>query len=246
MNTVAIYVVLVVFVATLVRSAFGFGEALIAVPLLGLRIPLQVAAPLAVLVSITIAATVVAQDWRDIHVRSAGWLVLATLAGIPVGLCLLTRVDERIVKATLGLVIVWFAIYSLRGRAAFHLASDKLSWLLGCGFAAGLFGGAFGMNGPALAIYGSLRRWSAAHFRATLQAYFLPASLIGMAGYWLAGLWVPLVTRYYLASLPATLGATLLGRVVHRRLQGRDFLRYVYGGLLVIGIALLGQSLSIR
>ena len=83
-------VLAVIFFATLIRSAFGFGEALFAVPLLALFIPLQVAAPLAVLVSITIAAVVVAQDWRRIHIRSAGWLVAATLAGIPVGLWLLT------------------------------------------------------------------------------------------------------------------------------------------------------------
>jgi uncharacterized membrane protein YfcA len=67
-------VLVVVFVATLFRSAFGFGEALIAVPLLALFIPLKVATPLAVLVSITIAAVVVAQDWRKIHASSAGWL----------------------------------------------------------------------------------------------------------------------------------------------------------------------------
>ena len=37
------------FIATLIRSAFGFGEALVAVPLLAFRMPLPVAAPLAVL-----------------------------------------------------------------------------------------------------------------------------------------------------------------------------------------------------
>ena len=54
------------FIAALIRSAFGFGEALLAVPLLALCIPLEVAAPLAVLASITIAAIVVGQDWRKI------------------------------------------------------------------------------------------------------------------------------------------------------------------------------------
>ena len=64
-----------------------------------------------------------------------------------------------------------------------------------------------------------------------------------MLGYWLAGLWKPEVTRYYLFSLPAVLVATLLGRVVNRRLSGRSFLRYVYSGLLVIGLALLAQAI---
>ena len=58
-------VLAVVFVATLVRSAFGFGEALVAVPLLALLIPVEVAVPLAVLVSVTVAAVIVAQDWRQ-------------------------------------------------------------------------------------------------------------------------------------------------------------------------------------
>jgi uncharacterized membrane protein YfcA len=242
-DTVVIYVVAVVFVATLVRSSLGFGEALIAVPLLALRIPVEVAAPVAVLVSITVAGVVVVQDWRHIHLRSAGWLVAATLAGIPVGLLLLTHADARIVKAVLALVILAFAAWSLAGRSPPHLERDRLPWLLGCGLLAGVLGGAYGMNGPPLVVYGSLRRWSAEQFRATLQAYFLVASLIGMAGYALAGLWVPSVTRFYVWSLPGTLAAIFIGRALNRRLHGPRFLRYAYAALLVTGAALLAQAL---
>lgn len=78
MMPVLLHVVLVVFFATLIRSAFGFGEALVAVPLLAFRGPVGVAAPLAVLLSITVAAVIVAQDWRSVHVHSAKWLVIAT------------------------------------------------------------------------------------------------------------------------------------------------------------------------
>ena len=236
-------VLVVVFVATLFRSAFGFGEALIAVPVLALFIPLKVAAPLAVLVSITIAAMVVAQDWRKIHVSSAGWLVGSTLFGIPVGLMLLASSHQKAVKVALAIFIMAFATYCLLGRKPPELKSDSKAWLLGCGFVAGVTGGAFGMNGPPLVIYGAMRRWSAQHFRATLQAYFLPASVIGMGGYWLAGLWVPAVTHYYLVCLPLLLPAVWLGRVVNHRLRGDTFLRYVYVVLGGIGAVLLAESL---
>jgi uncharacterized membrane protein YfcA len=102
------------------------------------------------------------------------------------------------------------------------------------------------MNGPPLVIYGSMRRWSAQHFRATLQAYFLPASALGMAGYWMAGLWIPAVTHYYLLSLPVTLAAVFLGRIINRRLHGEAFMKYVYAGLGCIGVLLLIQSISGR
>ncbi len=241
MDVITLHVLFVLLIATLIRSTFGFGEALVAVPLLALRIPVQVAAPLAVLVSITIATVVVVQDRQKIHVRSAGWLVLSTLFGIPLGLLLLTAGDQRAVKAALAIIILAFSAYSLLGRTPPELKKDSRVWLLGCGFCAGVLGGAYGMNGPPLVVYGAMRRWSAQHFRATLQGYFLPASVIGMVGYWLAGLWVPAVTHYYLLSLPVVLPAIFIGRAINRRLHGEAFLKYVYFGLAGTGVLLLMQ-----
>jgi uncharacterized protein len=234
-------VLAVIFLATLIRSAFGFGEALVAVPLLALVMPVEEAVPLATLVSITVAGIVVAQDWHKIHVQSAGWLVISTLFGIPLGLWLLTEIPETVVKAILAVVIIGFSSYCLLSRSHYQLKQDRLAWVFG--FGAGVLGGAYGMNGPPLVIYGSLRHWSAQQFRATLQGYFLPASLLGMCGYWLAGLWVSAVTRYYLWSLPLALTAVILGRAINQRMTGRSFLRFLHVGLLVSGTVLLIQSM---
>lgn len=100
------------------------------------------------------------------------------------------------------------------------------------------------MNGPPLVIYGALRGWSPQHFRATLQGYFLPASVVGMAGYGVAGLWTPAVTHDYLIALPAILVATFLGRAANRRMSARSFLRYVHAGLIVAGSVLLWQAVA--
>ncbi|QEH33967.1 Sulfite exporter TauE/SafE [Aquisphaera giovannonii] len=233
-------VLAVLFLATLIRSAFGFGEALVAVPLLALFIPVGVAAPLAVLVSVTVAGLILLRDWREVHAGGAGRLVLSTLPGIPIGLIVLTTVAEPVVKAILSVVIIGFAASRLVGRGRLVLEDDRLAWLFG--FGAGVLGGAYGMNGPPLVAYGALRRWSPQQFRATLQGYFLPASLLGMVGYWAIGLWVPAVTVYYLTSLPAVLAATFLGRVLNRRMDADRFVFWVHIGLLAIGAVLLIQA----
>ena len=204
------------------------------------------AAPLAVLVSITVAGIVVVQDWKKIHFHSASWLVFSSLLGIPLGLLLLTNSHQRGVKAVLALIIIAFAVYSLIGRAPLELKQDHRGWLLGCGFFAGILGGAYGMNGPPLVVYGTMRKWSAQHFRATLQGYFLPASVIGMVGYCLAGLWTPTVSRYYLLSLPVTFLGVYLGRVINHRLHGDSFYKYLYAGLAGIGTLLLAQAITGR
>lgn len=241
-NWPMVHVLAVLFLATFVRSAFGFGEALIAVPLLALVMPVDVAAPLAVLMSITVSVIVLAQDWRHVHVRSAGWLVLSTLVGTPLGLLLLTRVDGAVVKTCLGVLIVAFSCYSLWSRKKAALADDRQAWMFG--FAAGVLGGAYGMNGPPLVMYGALRGWSPRHFRATLQGYFLPASMMALAGYWLAGLWTPQVTHDYLISLPVVIAAILLGQALHGRLDGHLFLRCIHLGLIAIGATLVLQALN--
>ncbi|MES2392496.1 MAG: sulfite exporter TauE/SafE family protein [Acidobacteriota bacterium] len=232
----------VVFVATLIRSTFGFGEALIAVPLLALMLPIKIAAPVVVLLSVTIAVVVIVQDWRHVHVRSTGWLLAPGAIGVPLGVLLLTHAHEAVVKCVLGVLLILFAGYFLLGRNPAQLKSDSKPWLLGCGLVSGVLGGAYGMNGPALVVYGAMRRWSPQHFRATLQGVFFPASLLVMAGYWASGLWVPAVTHYYLLSLPAALPAIVLGGALNRRLRGDTFLRYVYAGLVCMGIALLVQA----
>ena len=122
MKATTLHALAVLFLATFIRSVLGFGEALVAVPLLALTMPVQVAAPLAVLVSITVAGVVVRKP---------------------------------------------------------ELHSDRLAPLFG--FAAGILGGAYGMNGPPLVVYGGLRRWQPTQFRAMLQGYFLIAILPGHA-----------------------------------------------------------------
>jgi uncharacterized protein len=235
----------VIFLATLIRSSIGFGEALLAVPLLALRAPISVAAPLAVLVSIVVAGVVVVQDWRRVEVRSARGLILAALPGIPLGVLLLARANDHLVRLVLGLVIIAFSLHALTMGVRRHLERDHAGWLAACGFVSGILGGAYGMNGPPLVVYGALRRWSPQQFRATLQGYFLPVSLVGLAGYLYTGLWDAAVTRYFLWSLPGVALAIVLGRIVNRRMRSDRFVRFLYAGLALIGAVLVVQAIRL-
>ena len=87
----------------------------------------------------------------------------------------------------LAAVIIGFSAWSLATRQRAQLGESR-RWMVGAGVIAGVLGGAYGMNGPPLVVYGALRRWDPPRFRATLQAYFLPASALGLVGYAATGL----------------------------------------------------------
>ncbi len=233
-------VMAIIFLATFIRSAFGFGEALVAVPLLALIMPIEIAAPVAVLVSITVALVALAQDWCHVQFRSAGLLFASTCFGIPIGLWLLAAVPETVVKTVLAFVIIVFSVFCLLNKSPVALTSDRLAPVFG--FVAGILGGAYGMNGPPLVAFGTLRRWSPQQFRATLQGYFLPASIVVMFGYWAGGLWVSTVTRYYLLALPIIVVAIFAGRAANNRFNSHTFIVCVHCGLIVVGAALLLQA----
>ncbi|TCS87766.1 hypothetical protein EDD80_104113 [Anseongella ginsenosidimutans] len=234
MDSIFFYILLTSFIATLVRSTFGFGESLVAVPLLIQFIPVETAVPLSVLLSIFIALVVVAQDHRKIHFNSAKWLILFAIPGIPLGLALLVYGNDFLVKLGLGMLILFYSVYSLFEKKSLELKKDNMFWLFACGFFSGVFGGAYGLNGPPLVVYGNMRKWSSKHFRATLQAYFLPASILGVAGYAVKGLMTAEVFTYFLVSLPAAIPALFLGRYLNHKLNSDSFFRYVYFGLALI------------
>ena len=239
------FILLISFFASLFRSTLGFGESLIAVPLFLLFLPLEVAVPLSVLLSIIIALIIVIQDHKEIHFQSAKWLVLYAIIGIPIGLIILIYGNETFVKTALGFLIILYSLYSLFSKKTevWKQENSKL-WLFICGFLSGVFGGAYGLNGPPLVVYGKLQNWSAKHFRATLQAYFLPASLIGAIGYYSKGLITTEVNQYFLYSLTTTVPAIFLGRYLNHKIKGNSFYKYAYWFLIVIGLILIFNSIK--
>ncbi|WPU97763.1 sulfite exporter TauE/SafE family protein [Mucilaginibacter sp. cycad4] len=239
MDVVFLYIFIISFIATLVRSTFGFGESLVAVPLLSIFIPIGVAVPLSVLISVLVALVVVIQDHSKIQLNSAKWLILFAIPGIPIGLLILIYGNEWWVKMGLGTLIILYSLYAMFGKNTFRLHNDNKLWLFICGFLSGVLGGAYGLNGPPLVIYGNMRKWSPKDFRATLQGYFLPASLIGVTGYIFKGLITAEVLKYFMVSLPAVFPAIFLGRYLNHKLNNASFFRYVYGGLLLIGAFLI-------
>lgn len=226
----------VLFVSTLARSALGFGDALIAMPLLTLAIGLQVAAPLVALVATTIAVIILWRNWRVVDLRASGGLIVASLLGIPVGLGLLKDVPESLMQTSLGVLLIAFSVYSLR-QPNFVIRQDRGGYAGAFGFGAGVLGGAYNTVGPLIVVYGQLRRWAPERFRATLQSCFLPAYAGIVVGHGFAGLLTVQVFRLYTLALPLVLVAIFLGGRLNAALERERFTRWV--NLVLIGIGLI-------
>jgi uncharacterized membrane protein YfcA len=232
----------VLFVAAFVRSALGFGDAVVAMPLLAMAVGLRTATPLVAFVGPTISLLILARDWRKVEFRSAGRLIAATLVGIPFGIYGLSRLPEAPLKIGLGLLIAAYGLFGL-ARPAARLDRERPSFPWIVGWSAGVLGGAYNTNGPPIVAYGMLRGWPPESFRVTLQGYFLPTGLAILAGHGLAGLWTGTVLRSYLYSLPAVVTGVVLGGLLNRKLPHALFVKLVYIALAVMGAVMLLREL---
>ena len=111
------------------------------------------------------------REWRKLVIKDALILMVASLAGIPLGLMLLTGSSEGLAKIILGLILIGFGLYNLMGIKIPVLKNQALA--IPVGFFAGILGGALIANGPPIVVYGLMRGWKKEEFRATLQGYFL-------------------------------------------------------------------------
>lgn len=229
----------IIFLGTLVRSTFGFGDALVAMPLLAFVVTMKEATPIVAMASAVVAIWVTLEDWKEIKLASAGWLAAFSCTGIPLGVYLLVLLPEPVVKSLLAAVIIGFAGYRLLGFRLLKLANDR--WSFGFGLAAGLLGGAYNAQGPPIVIYGVMRGWSPTSFRATMQGFFVPTTMVLLGCHWWWGLWTREVQMQALFSLPAVLVAIPVGKYFHGRLAKGRFDRYVNALLLLIGIALAAK-----
>jgi hypothetical protein len=229
-------VLFILFISTFTRSALGFGDALIAMPLLALVLGMQIATPLVAFGASTIALTILLGEWRSVDIKAAWRLILSSLVGIPIGLFLLKTAPEPVIKGGLGVLLIAFGLLNLINPKLPTFRNEKLAYVFG--LVAGVLGGAYNTNGPPVVVYGTLRRWSPDSFRSTLQAYFLPTGGMILISHGLAGLWTPDVLRLYVYALPFIMLAIYLGGRVNKVISSGRFNRIIYVSLVVMGALL--------
>lgn len=228
----------VVFAAAFVRTALGFGDAVVSMPLLAVIAGLKTATPLVAFLGPTLAVLILVGHWTRVDWKAGARLVAGSIVGIPLGVLLLARAPEGPLVVALGALVL---LYGLSGlvRPAARITGERPGLTYLVGLVAGFLGGATNTNGPPVVVYGMMRGWPAERFRATLQGYFLPTGLLILLGHGAAGFWTPAVLRLYAFSLPAILLGVWSGDRASRGLAENRIRRLLYISLALMGAFLI-------
>lgn len=232
-----IAVLIVLFVAALVKSVLGFGDALIAVPLLTLILGIQVTAPLVTLIGTLVTLLLVVRNRKTIDVRAIWQLTLIAMIGVPIGVWGLKNLPEKPITGGLGIVLILVGLYYLRRPQLQPVRGFR--WTVLFGLASGIFGGAYNMSGAPMIVYGTLRQWQPSEFRGTLQSYFLIIGLTVLINHATAGLWTAQVWQLFVLSLPVIGLGFWIGTWLGDTLPREKFEQALYVALIVLGTVLI-------
>ena len=228
---------LVVFAAHVVFGVAGFGTGLVAMAFLPFIMTPAQAVVLMTVLTIIFAVVLFVPLRTEFSARAIAGLTAGSLLGTPAGVYVLAVAPPDVVNRLIGLFLIVIVVLEFAGRFPRDLPGR--GWGLGAGVLAGLFGGAVGLPGPPVIVYGATREWSPRAFKANLQAFFVVNQSVILLGYWGAGLVTAEVGRLTAIYLVPALVGTVVGMRLFDRVDPVRFRRVVFALLFVSGCVLL-------
>ncbi|MGJ5711505.1 TSUP family transporter, partial [Staphylococcus equorum] len=105
--TIFIFILLAIFLGALVRTYFGFGEALISMPLLALiGLDIKTAISLVGIAGLTVALFNIFSEMKHIKYRTLAVMMSGSLIAIPVGIWILHHFDTGKIQLLLAIFLI--------------------------------------------------------------------------------------------------------------------------------------------
>ena len=219
---------LIFFFTSLVYSTFGFGYAMISIPLLSLVLAPKTAIPLSLLMGLGISCYLVISSYKDIKPKQILYLLIGSAMGVPFGVFTLKNISPEILEIAINAVIITSAmiLFLKKGKNIISVNTKLITILVG--FLSGLLGGSTGISGPPVILYGLNQKWEKKTFRGNLLAYFAIWGIYTNIGYFLIGL-VNFATffKYIIPSSIGLIFGAISGKALCKIIPKKNIIKFV-------------------
>jgi hypothetical protein len=235
----------IVLVATVLQTVVGFGDALLAVPLLTFVVPFKSAVVIVLLIGTVTTVWLLVRFWSQVDWRTTRLLAAGTVVGLPIGVMILSVASAIALRLTLGVVVciaaTWIIVSS---RWLNRPAASGTFRTVALGVASGVLSTSLATNGPPL-VY-ELRRTGLADdpFRATISAAFMVSNGIGLPLVAAAGLISVFDIELAAASLLSCAVGVALGSWIGAQMRTTHFVWVVDLLLLATGAVTIAKAVS--
>lgn len=220
------------FLASVTQGLTGFGFAIVSVPIMIIFISPKIVVPVILMhaIMINIVILIEARQWVDL--KRIWPLIIASLAGIPVGTYLLVILNVSVLKVFIGSVIIPFVITFWIGFNK-PIKNEKLAFAP-IGFISGLLSASTSVGGPPVILFFVNQGVERQVFRANLVVFYLIISALSILAFVISGIITREVINYTMWFLPATIAGTMTGIKLTHKIDEKLFRKIA---LIVVMIA---------
>ena len=229
--------VLIIFVAALVQGMSGFGFSLIAIPFLTLIMPLQIIVPILVICSLVLNLVIFTRMQGNLHLKAIAVMLVVGIMSTPLGVQILTVVDETILKAMVGLLIILSALIMYRGYKL-HLKNIHVMYGL-TGLISGVLNGSLSLSGPPVVLMLVNEGQEKNVFKKNISAYFLALNLFTIPSFLGKGLITVQVLKMSTLGVVILLAGATLGIKLGDKIDENRFKKMVLVMIMSMGLMTL-------
>ena len=163
--------------------------------------------------------------------------------GMPLGLMVFERLDSNTLKLFVAATVIVASIITYLSPT-FRITRNAGPLGVAAGVVSGALGPSTSMNGPPVVLYLLGLDPSIERFRGTILAYFLPAGVLTVAAFAIAGRITGDVLLVVAAALPALVLGTYAGTWLRKRLNPESFRTIVLAVLMIASIGVIASALG--
>ncbi len=231
----------IVYLAGIIRGFTGFGSALLVVPALSMLFGPVQAVVIEVLIEIPISLGLLPTVLREAERRTVLPMLVMFVIFVPVGAYLLTVFDPQAVKILISVFVLIMVIVIWQQRRMVAMLSSRAT--LAVGIASGVSQGLTGMAGPLFVTALMARGEAPALTRANIIALAGGLIAVSVVSFGLFGL-ITIETLVYAAlATPAIMAGVWTGTLGFRRLSHWNIRGMILVFLAIIAVVTLVQNL---
>ncbi|MEG6616711.1 sulfite exporter TauE/SafE family protein [Peptococcaceae bacterium 1198_IL3148] len=244
---------LIVFVASVLQSAVGFGFAIVGTPLLLLVYDSREVVQINNFLSLLVAIILLPKIIKEVDYQLLKRFFIGSLFGVPLGLLFFAYVSLGLLKITVGILVSFISIflivkwYKTRNLSEEELQdtakpSSKFQELFS-GLLSGVLTNGAGLPGIPLAIYFNVKNIEKGVTRSTTLSFFIGVYVITIISQALTVKIAGTVITTSLMLVPALLIGVFVGNILHYRINQRVFQLIINLVLIFTGLYMIAKTI---
>jgi uncharacterized membrane protein YfcA len=201
------------------------------------------AIPIIVIEGLALNLIILAQGFRRSRLGSMSSLVVAGLAGVPVGVWLLSNTDPGTLRVYIGVLMLAAGVVFASGVRV-RVANERLA-AIPVGLASGVLSGSVSMPGPPIILFFANQKMPAADFRLNLVLVITLQLLFSLPLFYANDLLPQRAFVWSAAIFPALVLGGIIGTRLLRVVDETLFRRLTLGTVIAAGIVSLFTGLGV-